>query len=139
MGDGSVYFRRQFEHQYRDTGWFAVTQIIVTPDGCADTAKIPIYVEPEVLLFVPNAFTPNNDGTNDVFSWGVTGAKTFEMIIFSRWGDEVFRTDNPKEFWTGAYRNQGESMQEGIYTWVAHIRGVDNRFHRKTGTVLLSK
>lgn len=139
MGDGNLYFNREFAHQYRDTGWFAVTQVVITPDGCSDTTVKPVYVAPEVLLFVPNAFTPNGDGTNDVFSWGVTGVQTFELMIFSRWGDEVFRTNNPKDFWNGAYRNQGTCMQDGVYTWVAHLRGIDNKFYKKTGTVLLSK
>ena len=139
MGDGMVYLQRAFEHQYRDTGWFEVTQIVVTPDGCADTAKIPVYVAPEILIFVPNAFTPNDDGTNDLFSWGVTGAKEFEIIVLSRWGDEVFRTTDLKDFWNGAYRNQGETMQEGVYSWVVHVRGIDNKFYKKMGTVLLSK
>lgn len=139
MGDGRVYLKRSFEHPYQDTGWYEVVQTVTTPDGCSDADTIKVYVAPEILIFVPNAFTPNADGTNDVFSWGVTGAKTFEIIVFSRWGDIVFQTTDLKEFWNGAYRNQGEIMQEGVYSWVVHVRGIDDKFYKEVGTVLLSK
>jgi gliding motility-associated-like protein len=139
MGDGYSYGMLNFNHQYRDTGWFEVTQVVMTPDGCSDSAIIPVYVAPEVLLFVPNAFTPNGDGVNDVFSWSATGMRRFEMVIFSRWGDEVFRTDDPGAYWNGGYRNRGDIMPEGVYTWVVYARGIDDKAYSKTGTVLLSR
>jgi gliding motility-associated-like protein len=139
MGDGNVYRLREFSHDYRDTGWFEVTQSVITPEGCINAAVKEVYVAPEVLLFIPNTFTPNGDGVNDIFSWSATGMRTFDMIIFSRWGDEIYRTDDPSEYWNGRYQNKGDIMPEGVYTWVVYAWGIDDRAYRRTGTVLLSK
>ena len=139
MGDGAGYLGNTFTHNYSDTGRFTVMHIITTPDGCADTSYAEVYVFPETLVFVPQVFTPNEDGVNDIFQWSVTGVREFEMIIFSRWGDQVFRTEDPNEYWNGGYNNVGNPMQEGVYTWVIYARGINNKVINRHGTVLLSK
>ncbi len=67
-------------------------------------------------LFVPNTITPNGDGVNDVFLVEAEGIKTFEMIIFDRWGNEVFRTNDQKEAWTGGIN--GYYVPDGVYTYM---------------------
>ena len=74
--------------------------------------------------FAPNAFSPNNDGLND--SWGVITDEecwnTWEVIIFNRWGQVVFKIDNPNGRWDGSFNNGGYYVQDGVYAYT--IRAV---------------
>jgi len=74
--------------------------------------------------FAPNAFSPNNDGLND--SWGVITDEecwnTWEVSIFNRWGQVVFKIDNPNGRWDGSFNNGGHYVQDGVYAYT--IRAV---------------
>lgn len=87
-------------------------------------------------VFVPDAFTPNGDGLNDVLEVysGKTG--TFLMTIYDRWGSVVFSSQEPLMRWDGTYK--GEPCAEGAYTWLLTYEGLSaqSRFKR-TGRVLL--
>lgn len=72
-------------------------------------------------LFVPNTITPNGDGINDVFKVSLQGVYTFELIIFDRWGNEVFKSNDPDEAWTGGVNEY--YVQDGAYTYM--IKALD--------------
>ena len=91
----------------------------ITDDlGCenADTVLIRPFCPP--ALFVPTAFTPNDDGQNDVFAWSATDMLGFNIKVFNRWGQEVFETDSPDEYWDGRLKN-AQKAPEGVYVWHA--------------------
>jgi gliding motility-associated-like protein len=68
-------------------------------------------------VYVPNAFTPNNDGINDeFFALPNESISEFKMIIFNRWGLMLKKLDNIYEHWDGKYK--GQKVQEGVYYWV---------------------
>ncbi len=89
---------------------------------CSDSACIRIYVDtrcPE--LFVPNVFSPNNDGVNDKLQvYGTKCVKEFKMVIFDRWGEKVFETDDANATWDGTYN--GKDMSGA--TFVYYIKGL---------------
>jgi gliding motility-associated-like protein len=87
--------------------------------GCSNEACIAISVEDELTIYVPNAFTPNNDGKNEVFKPSIIGVERdwYEFIVFDRWGRQVFRTTNPDEGWNGGFNNGGEVLPDGVYLW----------------------
>lgn len=58
--------------------------------GCVDSTKDCVKIKPNYTLFIPNSFTPNNDGLNDVFIPLAQSVKNYEMNIFNRWGLKVF-------------------------------------------------
>ncbi len=104
-------------YTFPDTGMFEVQQIVVHPSGCRDTLSRIIDIRPEVRYHLPNAFTPNNDGTNDVYK-GVgilPGLRSFNMTIWNRWGEMIFETDDPDEGWNGLKNNSGKEAPNGIY------------------------
>ena len=79
-----------------------------------------IDVEPKVTYFVPNAFTPNGDGSNELF-YGVgyvEGMKNFEMSIWDRWGGKLFSTNDPNQSWNGRFNNSGELVPNGVYLYL---------------------
>lgn len=85
---------------------------------------------------MPNAFSPNNDGKNDVFrvKW-VYPVKEFKMQVFSRWGQLIFQSNNMNNGWNGTLN--GEEMPEGSYVWMINITDNNNIKESYNGTVIL--
>lgn len=77
--------------------------------------------------FIPEVFTPNGDGLNEVFQ-PIFECERFEFDfrIYNRWGEQVFRTSNPEEFWDG--RHNGQAAQDGLYVWKLHFRSYYDNF-----------
>ncbi|RTL56346.1 MAG: T9SS type B sorting domain-containing protein [Sphingobacteriales bacterium] len=109
----------------------------ITPQGCEgrDDIVIKVFKAPEI--FVPNVFTPNGDGTNDVVKAIPVGIKQFKyFMIYNRWGQQVFKTADASMGWDGKLKGQDQNMQ--LFTWMAE--GIDfkgNKIFRKGIVVLL--
>lgn len=84
-----------------DTGTWNLIQIVGNNNGCYDTISRLIRVGVGYFLHVPTGFTPNEDGLNDVWKPELRGAQAYELRIFNRWGQQVFRTDKPDQGWNG--------------------------------------
>jgi gliding motility-associated-like protein len=118
-------FESDVTYSYPDTGQHLVTLIVTHLNGCTDTAEQIIDIVPEITYFLPNALTPNEDGKNDVYKGkGYTQyMKSFEMGIYSRWGERIFTTQNPDESWNGRKNNVGQKCQAGVYVVIVRIVG----------------
>lgn len=90
-------------------------------NGCTDTACVAVNVSGDCgEVFVPNAFSPNNDGSNDVLCvYGKQCIAEMELMIYSRWGELVFESRDPDACWDGTYK--GESLNTGVF--VFYLRG----------------
>jgi gliding motility-associated-like protein len=86
-------------HTYLDTGRYVVTLVVIDENNCTDTVRNPVRSFPDFSFYVPNAFTPDGDGINDQFSGIGEGFLTYEMLIFNRWGEVIFKTSNYDERW----------------------------------------
>ena len=85
-----------------------------SPEGCFDTAYLTIRVESDGRdLFIPNAFTPNNDGRNDQFLVYGSSIKELHYTIFNQWGQLLFESYRQAEGWNGMFR--GKQQPAGIY------------------------
>jgi gliding motility-associated-like protein len=100
--------------------------VIRYDEFCYDTlnAKVFVMVTPceEGPFFVPNTFTPNLDGRNDVFrvkAYSMAQQEGFLFEIFNRWGEKVFSTDDPKTGWDGTYKNQ--NADQGVYAYYLYF------------------
>ena len=79
-------------------------------------------------VFVPNAFSPNNDGVNDAFyalSESFTCWREWRLQIYNRWGDLIWETDDPDEYWYGQVQNGNHFVSDGVYVWVLQAQGYD--------------
>ena len=137
MGDGSIYYNQaQFNHSYTDTGWFEVEHVVINTFDCPDTSKATIRINPETLIFVPNAFTPDGDGKNEIFFATAVGIKEFSFKIFNRWGEVLFETTDPSAGWDGMHPNGKEAIQ-GVYTWTVFAKGQNDKLIEKRGHLSL--
>ncbi|MCK9480915.1 MAG: gliding motility-associated C-terminal domain-containing protein [Bacteroidia bacterium] len=112
-------------------GYYVVS--VIDSNSCtkADTAEVLNFdIDCEFYLYVPNAFSPNRDGLHDVFKVVTHSLSHFDMQIYNRWGEMIFRSDNPNVGWDGTFG--GVDCKQDIYTIVIHYGG-------KAGTVLQHK
>jgi gliding motility-associated-like protein len=106
--------------------------------GCSDTDTINIKVyKIEPGLYVPNAFTPGNDGINDVFRPIPIGMKSINYFkVFSRWGQLMYSSTESEKGWDGTF--SGKPQDPGVYVWMVEgIDYLDKKITRKGSVVLI--
>src|ERR1051325_1671274 len=107
--------------------------VYVTENGCTSTDTVIIdVIFPPLDIFVPNAFTPDGNGVNDVLQVSLLGVADFEMHIFDRWGEEIYNWKGLNGSWDGTYK--GRRVQEGVYVYIWHAVPSDLRYSPREGT-----
>ncbi len=115
------------------SGTYRVKLTATTNFGCMDSVKYNVIILDGLFLFIPNSFSPNNDGTNDEFSISSEGIDEFEFIVFNRWGEEIFKTTNLQFIWNGTY--QGSQVQIGQYPYKIRVRTNSGFISEKYGHI----
>ncbi|MBI2967755.1 MAG: PKD domain-containing protein, partial [Bacteroidetes bacterium] len=139
LGDGDTSDAQHPIHTYLDTGRYLVRLTVKTNKGCIDFVEGEIYIEPDFEIFIPNAFTPNDDDINDVFKVSAIGIKTIKMYIFDRWGDEIFRSEDVNAGWDGKANKGSGIVQNDVYIFKIEIRDVLDKKHSFVGHVTVVK
>jgi gliding motility-associated-like protein len=88
-------------------------------NGCTAVDSVWVILEGSEIL-LPSAFSPNNDGSNDLFRALNNNIETYQLEVYNRWGELVFAASNPKDAWDGSYK--GEPQELGVYIWQARFR-----------------
>lgn len=104
---------------FDSAGVYPVALFMIDANGCSDTIVKTITVQEEENFYVPNAFTPDNDGLNDVFQPKGRGIQKFEMLIYDRWGEKIYSSNDPSKGWDGSFR--GKDCMHGTYIWKISI------------------
>lgn len=140
FGDGGTATGKNAAHvyasPYQQTG-YTVRFTVTDSFGCSATAVKPISIYPSCYLAVPNAFTPNGDGKNDVFRvLNAVKAENLELLVFNRWGQLVFKTTNWKQGWDG--KLNGNLQPASVYVWLLRYTQRDTKKEvTQKGTVTL--
>jgi gliding motility-associated-like protein len=124
-------------HTYATTGTYTVELETSTLYGCINTVYHQVIIDPDFMFYIPNAFTPNDDGINDVFIGTGTFVTSIEMLIFDRWGTLVYRTDDPNKPWNGTINNGNEIAKNDVYVYSIKVVDFKNNTHKYKGTVTL--
>jgi gliding motility-associated-like protein len=125
---------------YTEPGTYPVVLVVKSDKGCTDTIIRPLVVGEDFGIYVPNAFTPNADGVNDIFQPKGFGVVQYELNIFDRWGEKVYSTKTFEEGWNGTFQGRGgEIMKEDSYTWLINCTSVFGKSHELKGHVTLLK
>ena len=105
--------------------------------GCTATDSILVRVLPRLRTYVPTAFSPNDDGRNDVLRLyaGPEVAKVLSFEVYGRWGNKVFSSAEPEPTWDGD--SAGRPAAQGLYLWQAEVELLDGRRQRLRGEVSL--
>jgi gliding motility-associated-like protein len=105
------------------------------------TKTVIDHVRNEYNIFVPNSFTPNFDGLNDIFlpvfsNYGISN-KYYSLQIYDRWGSLIFHTHDMQKGWDGTFK--GEPCNSSVYVYSVNFKDLDGRIYQKMGHVSLIK
>ena len=148
FGDGQTQASNfnTINHIYSDTGTYQVSLTTVSIDSCVSKAYQTIIISPTFTIYIPNAFTPNNDLDNDYFMPILEGVQEFEMSIYDRLGQRIFRTtDYSNEYcikgcssaWDGKVNNGSEYGTVGVYIYNLVITDINGKLRTFEGPVRL--
>ena len=145
-----MLFRSAYETSITDTVCLGTTYILgidtintsgtytlplVADNGCDSTVTLDLlFLDCSMLtIYAPNSFTPDADGTNDLWYPILQNVKSYTYYIYNRWGERIFTsTGDP---WDGTYN--GNKCQMGIYTYIIDWVDNENISHRVTGSIML--
>ncbi|HPQ09315.1 MAG TPA: gliding motility-associated C-terminal domain-containing protein [Bacteroidia bacterium] len=124
-------------HDYLNSGTYYVTLIAVNQYGCENRITKPIYIDPEFHIYIPNVFTPDGNGLNDVFNVKGVGIdeNNFKMYIFDRWGEMIFSTSNLYEGWDGSVKGHDNKATQDVYVYKIYLKDLKGGKHEFVGHV----
>lgn len=121
FGDGGSSSGESPRYTFREAGTYPVTLTVTDETGCvSDTTIIYQVLDPD--LQVPNVFTPNGDGIQDLYLIRYQGSEPFQLQIYDRWGRPMFSTSQPDQGWNGQHPDGGQAS-EGVYFYALNIGG----------------
>ena len=136
--DGFTSNNQDTKHSFAEIGDFKVTLAIENLYGCVDTTTKRIIVE-EFLLYIPNSFTPEYDGINDVFLPKGIGVAEYQLKIYNRWGEHFFTSDDLNIGWDGTTEREERIVQTGVYVYLINVIDIFGQKHTYNGQVTLIK
>ncbi len=139
FGDGDTLIATNIltpvSHLFNSSGTFNVCLIAYNANGCTDTSCQTVTAIVIPLADVPNAFSPNGDGTNDVVSVKGYGVAKMSWNIFNRWGKRVFTSSGLNDSWDGRYK--GVLQPQDVYAYKLSITFTNNTVFEKKGDITL--
>jgi len=136
LGNGETSIMQDTEAEYVVDSIYSIRLIVEDDLGCVDTLVKQVKISPPLYFYLPNTFTPNNDLRNDVFLGKGIGIDKFELIIYDRWGIEVFSTKDSNDGWDGSSKS-GKIAPIGVYVYKLIIAGVSGEEIEKMGKITL--
>jgi gliding motility-associated-like protein len=122
-------------HTYQDTGTYTICLTITNQYGCTSRDCHTVIIKPVWSFYIPNAFTPDGDGKNETFNGKGMGIHDYELYIFDRWGDLLFKSTSLATDWDGRANNGSTLVEEDVYIYLVKFKDPDNKRHRYTGSV----
>jgi gliding motility-associated-like protein len=126
-------------HNYTEVGQYCVELKVDNTPACVDSVTHCLIIEPDFTLYIPNAFTPNGSGLNDEFFVKGENIDKFEMQIYDRWGNLVFRTEDIKEHWKGTVKGGSEIAPIDVYVYIINVKDKVGEKHQYIGHVTIVK
>ena len=137
LADGSGAYSQNPSYEYSEPGNYQVIQRVLNDYGCDDETSERVLVKPAITLYIPNSFTPNEDGINETFSGQGIGLEKYEMWIYNRWGENIFYSASMNDGWDGTFK--GKQVESGMYIYKFNIVDVAKEQQQYTGEVYLMR
>lgn len=125
-------------HTYTAPGVYCAMLTVTDAGGvCKDSVVHCVLVESPFTFYIPNTFTPNADAWNEIFYAYGTYIKEFKIMIFDRWGNKIFESNDMRKGWDGMVQSgrSGKLVQEDVYVWKVELMDANNRPHKYIGNV----
>ncbi len=137
FGDGDSSNTQNPLHTYADTGLYYPHLGVISDHGCWSIFWNVLYISPEFLIYVPNAFTPNGDNDNEIFLPKGEGITEYTLRIYDRWGMEIFKSKDINIGWNGKLNN--EFLMQDVYVWNIELTTIKGEPKHFSGVVSLLK
>lgn len=150
FGDGSAEDNLQNpSHRFPDYNdaehSYIVKQLVTNQWGCIDTISITIIIKPDYAFYIPNSFTPNEDGKNDFYFGSGIGIIDYKISIFNRWGSLIWTCktlelpqESPLCMWDGKVEDlYGDVVKQDVYIWQVQLTDVFKKKHDFIGHVTI--
>jgi gliding motility-associated-like protein len=124
-------------YEFTEPGTYEITQVVINAEGCTDEASKTVTARFGSDYYIPLAFTPDNDGTNDVFKVVGEEIYNYSIEIYDRWGSPVFKSDNIDEGWDGLIPASQLPAPVGVYVFKLEMRDYKNRPIQESGSITL--
>ncbi len=115
----------------------SIELIVENDGGCKDTANKNVCFRDTVIIYMPNAFSPDGNSLNDEYKWFTVGATEVNVLVYNRWGEIVFESKDVNGSWDGCYKNV--DCPEGVYLVYIEYRGNKKARRQKVQSVLLMR
>lgn len=135
MSDGGTSTDKNAQHVFTELGTYNVCLTATNTNGCSDTYCRTVESEASGVVDIPTAFTPNGDGINDVLFVKGFGIQNMQLLIFNRWGELVFQTQDYKIGWDGSYHGKLQEMEVYVYSLTGNF--ADGILFEKKGNITL--
>jgi gliding motility-associated-like protein len=122
----------------KDTATYKIQLIVVShPGGCRDTFTRLVFVGPDIIVWIPDVFTPDGSGPgkNNTFNVTISNQKGIKMSIYNRWGEKLYETDDINKGWNGTAN--GRECQTGVYVYHLEVTSLEDKVYKFDGTVTL--
>ncbi len=137
FGDGTGSLMQQPNHVYTEAGQYIIVQTVSNAAGCSAQDSILVSIKENKITApkLPDAFSPNGDGVNDIFYVRGGPFETIHLRIYNGWGEMIFETTDPAFGWDGTYNGTPEI--NGVYVYSVVATSVDGQEHDRAGKVTL--
>jgi len=127
--DNTIYVQEAGEYEFN----------YIDQNGCYQEGIFTVTADPaDGSVFIPNAFSPNGDGINDIFKPSANDLDDYELRIFNRWGEQMFSTTDPSIGWNGSNSGSDYFVPSGAYAYLVKYSGLCSQDKvEKTGTVMV--
>ena len=125
FGDGATSTVAHPDHVYKKAGVYHVALTVTNAKGCVDNIEKTVRIDSDYDLLAPKSFSPNSDGTDDVFmpdALKTLGVKFHLSIFDSKSGELVYETGDPQRPWNGRVTNRGDLCVPGTYVWMVEMK-----------------
>ena len=123
-------------HLYVSIGTYEILMFVENEFGCTDSMRNQVIINPDFELFIPSAFTPDNDAINDVFSCKGFGIHEFKIGVYSRWGELIYTSNDINESWNGKTQ-KGTKCMNGVYSYRIEVIDLIGKEHFFNGEIHL--
>lgn len=129
LSDGSEFTDPGFTYHFSDSGTYVIHQLVTNPFGCKDSTDKSLHINYLVNILIPNSFTPNGDGLNELFQPGGLGVVQYDLSIYNRWGEMIYHSDTQP--W------DGKDAMMGVYMYALKVVDYNGKTHFMYGEVHL--
>lgn len=124
-----------FSRKFDQSGQMTVRMTVTNEWGCKDSSEQVLLIEDEKKIVMYNVFTPNGDGMNDTFKLQIQGFRSYEVLIYNRWGEKLAELNQNNTSWNGEVN--GKAAPNGVYFYIVHAVDFEGTEYEYSGTLTL--